>query len=289
MTEKRINWHSALLSALKIELSDYQDILNYEAEKVLNIGPRRADILITKDENSRPVHTPIGRQFRRYNLIEYKGPDDTMNEIAFYKALSYLYGFPELYNTVQVLEESSLTLISHSFPRNLWKYINTRPLHPVWENAKNVLAKIIPGLYSINTEILPVQLVVTSQLPKEEYFWLCSLTNRLTDPAPLRLISRACKEHQMEPDYQNYLNTIIRANQTAKGENSIMMCEALDELYADQIAKEREEGKIEGKILGIDSLSALMSRLFQENRISDARRAAEEPAYRDRLLKEYQL
>ncbi len=313
MTETRINWHSAMLSALRIELAEYEDILSYESEIILNSGQRRADILITKEENSRPVSTPIGKQFRKYNLIEYKGPDDTLSAIAFYKALSYMYSFPELYNTVHVMDEISLTLISHSFPRNLLKYIKSRPLHPLRKNAKNVLAKIIPGLYSINNEEIPVQLVVTSQLPKQEYIWLCALTNHLTSPELLIPVSSICKKHQNDPDYKNYMDTIIRANRQTKGENTAMMCEALDELFADEIKQEWEKGKAEGliegkkegkkegkiegiavgktegRLLGLDSFSALMNCLFQENRIADAKRAASEPAFRDMLLEEYQL
>ncbi|MCD8015572.1 MAG: hypothetical protein LUG99_20915 [Lachnospiraceae bacterium] len=180
-------------------------------------------------------------------------------------------------------------------------------------------------MYSINNEEIPLQLVVTSQLPWQEYLWLCALTNHLTDHTLLKPIGSICKEHQNEPDYKNYMDTIIRANRQAKGGDTAMMCEALDELFADEIKREWEkgkaegkaegiaegkaegiaegkaegiaegkkkgliEGKTEGRIIGLDSLSSLINRLFQENRIADAKRVVTEPDYRDALLKEYCL
>ena len=57
------------------------------------------------------------------------------------------------------------------------------------------------------------------------------------------------------------------------------MCEILDKIENRGI----EKGNIEGK----SQMADLMKRLLDENRIEDAKRAAEDPAYCDELMKQY--
>ena len=69
------------------------------------------------------------------------------------------------------------------------------------------------------------------------------------------------------------------------------MCDVLDKVenrgIAKGIEKGKAEGKIEGKIEGEDTLALLMKKLFDQNRIEDAKRASESKEYRTRLMKEF--
>ena len=73
------------------------------------------------------------------------------------------------------------------------------------------------------------------------------------------------------------------------------MCEILDKIENRGIEKGRAEGRAEGKAEGIaegnaegkNQMADLMKRLLAENRIEDAKRAAEDPAYCDELMKQY--
>ena len=56
------------------------------------------------------------------------------------------------------------------------------------------------------------------------------------------------------------------------------MCDVLDKVENRGIAK----GKAEGE----DTLALLMKKLFDQNRIEDAKRASEDKEYRTRLMKE---
>ena len=47
-----------------------------------------------------------------------------------------------------------------------------------------------------------------------------------------------------------------------------------------------DKGKAEGRIKGRTQVMALMKKLFEQNRIDDAKKASEDAAYYDRLLKE---
>lgn len=61
-----------------------------------------------------------------------------------------------------------------------------------------------------------------------------------------------------------------------------LMCEVLDRIENCGIDK----GKAEGRIKGRTQVMALMKKLFEQNRIDDAKKASEDAAYYDRLLKE---
>ena len=64
------------------------------------------------------------------------------------------------------------------------------------------------------------------------------------------------------------------------------MCDVLDKVENRGIAKGIAKGKAEGKIEGEDTLALLMKKLFDQNRIEDAKRASEDETYRDKLMKE---
>ena len=61
------------------------------------------------------------------------------------------------------------------------------------------------------------------------------------------------------------------------------MCDVLDKVENRGIAK----GKIEGEMEGKAQVTTLMKKLFEQNRIDDAKKASEYAAYCDRLLKEF--
>ena len=56
---------------------------------------------------------------------------------------------------------------------------------------------------------------------------------------------------------------------------------------AEGIAEGKAEGIAEGNAEGKNQMADLMKRLLDENRIEDAKRAAEDPAYCDELMKQY--
>ena len=61
------------------------------------------------------------------------------------------------------------------------------------------------------------------------------------------------------------------------------MCDVLDKVENRGIAK----GKIEGEMEGKAQVTTLMKKLFEQNRIDDAKKASEDATYCDRLLKEF--
>ena len=107
----------------------------------------------------------------------------------------------------------------------------------------------------------------------------------------LQLLSVMTNDHRFEDVYNE-------ASDAQKGEMR-NMCEILDKIENRGIEKGRAEGRAEGKAEGIaegiekgntegkSQMADLMKRLLVENRIEDAKRAAEDPAYCDELMKQY--
>ncbi|MCD7766390.1 MAG: hypothetical protein LUH53_07755 [Lachnospiraceae bacterium] len=133
---------------------------------------------------------------------------------------------------------------------------------------------MLPGLYYINTEMIPTQLVVTSQLTGEEYLWLQSLTNSLPTDS-LQRVAAAYRQHENEADYQTYMNTLIRANKLSRGEDERMLCEALEELFADDIAKK------------VDQINLLNQKLLADNKLDDLHQSVNDRNYQLKLIKQY--
>ena len=90
----------------------------------------------------------------------------------------------------------------------------------------------------------------------------------------LQLLSIMTNDNRFEEAYNT--NT---AGQKGGPHN---MCDVLDKVENRGIAKGKAEGKIEGE----DTLALLMKKLFDQNRIEDAKRASENKEYRTQLMKE---
>lgn len=268
----KINWHSALISGLKIELEQYLDILSFQSEFPLNTGPRRIDCVITKAPGSKHITSPIATIFRSYNLVDYNGPSESMTIKNFYKVLSYAFSLPDYFQSNEVIDQITITFITHKYPRRLLKLIE--------QKVPKSIEKIIPGLYHINIRCIPVQLVILPQLPEDTYLWLHSLTDHLTPNIPLDKLGQAYRPHQNEPDYQNFMNTLIHANLSTK-EGEVLMCEALYDLFANKMNEREQQGK--------DLMASLILKLAADNRSEDILKAAADAPYRDALMKQYGL
>lgn len=85
MEQGKLQWHPAFSAALRIELEEELEILDIVDEYQLSKKPLQMDILIVKKRKDIPVKKNIGRIFRKYNIIEYKAPDDYLSINDFYK------------------------------------------------------------------------------------------------------------------------------------------------------------------------------------------------------------
>ena len=87
--QRPLQWHPAFYADLQIELEAVKDNLICENEHQLGTKPMAIDVLIIKKQLEFPIRKNIGRIFRRYNVIEYKSPEDYIGIDDFYKVFAY--------------------------------------------------------------------------------------------------------------------------------------------------------------------------------------------------------
>lgn len=77
--------HPGFVAAASIELRN-ESGLELQPEFNLSKEPLRIDLYI-QNEGSTSVKNEIGRIFRKYNVIEYKNPADSLNIDDFFKTI----------------------------------------------------------------------------------------------------------------------------------------------------------------------------------------------------------
>ena len=268
-----LQWHPAFFADIQIELQEDADSLIFENEHQLGTKPMEIDVLVIKKEDGKMIHKNIGRFFRKHNIIEYKSPDDYLSIDDFYKVYGYACFYKADARAVNMIQIQDLTisLVCSKYPRKLMNHLKLE--------RKYRIQKIESGIYYVNGDVIPVQLIVISELDPNRNLWLRSLDNTL---------------------YRSAMNMIVKANKDKFKEGDVLMCEALEELFMeimpdrvqklmDEAQKARDEEtaqKIEENAVQINKLTSI---LLEEGRIDDVKRASEDRNYQKKLLKEFGL
>lgn len=252
---QKIQWHPAFCSAVELELlEDYQD-LSFEREYNLSSKPLQIDLLVVTKKKGLVLENIIGKIFRSHNIMEFKSPRDGLGIDDYFKALAYacLYkSFGKTDNEISA-EEITATLVRDRKPEKLLGWF-----------AENGYALDQPysGIYYISRDgFFATQVVVTSEISREESRWLSRLTENLTKQDMRALVSDMQKtqgKHERECA-DAVLEVVMRANSElfhmAKEEAD--MCKALEELMAPEIEAIKQKtlteglsaGRAEGEIL----------------------------------------
>lgn len=265
--QHRINWHHAAYEVLKIELEKYEEYLEFYEEYHLGISKDslRVDVLIIQKNQEVHISKKIAEKFRKYNIIEYKSPGDNLSIDDYYKVMGYGNIFRS--NTGRVNEVSNdnitLTFILSKFPWKLKKEL---------EKRKISLVKRAPGIYDISEDIFQAQIIINRKLDREENLWLRCLDNQLREKELYERLEQEYRKHKNENRYSEPMNAIIWSNFKQKGERKVM-CEALYDLFADELleheTKGRTQGKMEGKIEGELAKTKIVIRNMLERGMSE--------------------
>ena len=73
--KKTLRWHPAFYAGMQIELQEDAERLDFQTEHTLGSEPVRADLLIIKKTDDRPLKKRIGKIFRTHNIVDIKAPD----------------------------------------------------------------------------------------------------------------------------------------------------------------------------------------------------------------------
>ena len=239
MEKAKLQWHPAFGAALRITLQDEMQYLEMHEEYLLSKKPLQMDILIIKKLRDVQIKKTIGRIFRKHNIIEYKSPDDSLSVNDFYK----VYGYACIYqsNTDRIKEidpeDMTLTFVCSHYPREFLKHLErVRGMHTEYQGG---------GIYYLKGDPIPMQLLITPRMSDEENYWIQSMRTDLRAGEEIRKLMREYEKHRKSKDYTAVMNLITRAN-WEQMEVEKMMCDALNELFAEELKEADNKGRTEG-------------------------------------------
>lgn len=263
MTDGRLQWHLGFSAALRVELEDELDELCIEDEHMLSKKPMQIDVLVVKKKGEQPIRKNIGRIFRKHNIIEYKSPEDYLRINDFYKVYGYTCFYQSETKRVKDIppEEITMTFICNHYPQKLLEHL---------KKFKGIeVEKQEAGLYYLLGDSFPIQLVIVKELSKEENYWLQNLRCNLKTGEEIQEVVRRYEQVKHKAYYSDVMNLIVRANQKQMKEEK-NMCEALNELFAEELKEAdlrgRKEGRKEGRSVGqIEKLKELVQKKLAKN------------------------
>lgn len=230
MTNSHIlQWHPGFQAALRIELESASASMQFLKEYNLTEKPLQIDTLIIKTDPKRKIGKSIGWLFCRYNVVEYKSPEDYISINDFFRVMGYAAIFQS--NTEKVAEippdEVTVTFASNRYPYKLIKYLQKT-------YSIKIVAKA-PGVFHIFGLLFPVQLIQLTKLDTKEYPWLSRLRSDLSQEDVIYL-SSTYADKRKHPLYDAVMNLLVKANHKKYEEvKSGAMCDALKELFADEL------------------------------------------------------
>ena len=154
-----------------------------------------------------------------------------------------MYGYTCFYqsNTDRIKEidpeELTITFACSRYPREMLKHLaEVRGIHA--ENRDK-------GIYYLIGDAIPMQLLITQELTQEENFWLKNLRMDLKAGREIQNIVAKYEQNRHSKDYAAVMDLITRAN-WKEMEADRKMCDALKELFAEELKEENEKGMERG-------------------------------------------
>jgi hypothetical protein len=242
----RLAWHPAFVQAIKLELEQYGDKLEFKPEFPLTTEPLKIDIVVIKKAKDVVITKNIATIFREYNLVEYKNPTDYVSVRDFYHVYAYaclsasLEGVP--------ITKITLTFVESRHPRRLLAHLKEVRGYTVEERSL--------GSYTVVGDILPIQIINSRKLSEEENIWFKDLDNQLDVERSNRILMEIERKGQPEQTGA-YADVISRANVDKMeevyqmGKSKRTLEQMLEEVgltakwEAQGEAKGREQGRLE--------------------------------------------
>lgn len=236
MEKTKLQWHPGFSAALKMTLESEKECLEIHEEFQLSKKPLQIDILIVKKLKETTIKKSIAKLFRDHNIIEYKAPDDYLSINDFYKVYGYACIYQSDTDRVKEVDPETLTLtfVCSHYPREMLKHLKqVRGIH---------VEKHGPGICYLKGDPIPMQLLIVKELSKAENYWLQILRTDLKAGPEIRELMTNYEKNKKSKDCVAVMNLIARAN-WKQMEVEKKMCDALKELFADELKEADERGR----------------------------------------------
>ena len=237
---ERIDWHAGFVPAMKLELRENVNDLVFEEKHPVDNHGNEIDLLIIRNDANIMIKSKLGAIFERFNVLEYKSPEDSVDLGVFFKTLAYtsLY-LREVHKYEEYgIKAFTMTIVSSNKPIKTMKLLERDGILCTKTEVK--------GIYYLSGKLpFKTQIIVTRELPKE-YVWLDLLTKEATEGMVKRLVDSTKKlGDPILKDYaDDVANVFLSANdrymRRLKEENP-KMCKAVDDLFAEEHRQELAE------------------------------------------------
>lgn len=201
LNDKNTQWHMAFPSAIKLELMEYSQILDYLPEHLLNPKALQIDLLIIKKEKDIVIKNEVGRIFKQHNIIEYKSPHDKEGVNAYFKTYAYtsLYKLGEKSVSYEP-EDITITMIREGKPLKLFKWFGK-------QGCK--VDKKYNGIYYITgAGFFKTQIVVARELDQQNHIWLKSLTDSIDKQLAKMLVDKS--RNLLDAPESEYVEAVLQ-------------------------------------------------------------------------------
>ena len=195
-----------------------------------------------------PFTDLLGGRFNKRNVIEYKGPDDSLSIDGISKVLGYAFDYKSGGRTVNEIpfEEMSVFIFCHMYPREAFATLEGMGLN---------ISEAGPGIYCVDwIPYLPVHVILIPELP-EGYEELKVLAPGAAKEDLLKVLANANK-HQ-DQGYLENIKAVLRISMAANPElyeelrEESTMVDVFDRIFAKEIAAKKNEGIAEGRAEGL--------------------------------------
>jgi hypothetical protein len=240
-----IQWHPGFYGAAELEFLSNKDDLEFQREFNLSKEPIRMDLLIIKKLSDVRIKNEIGHIFRKFNVVEYKSPDDALSIDDYYKTVGYACLYKGLGETVNQIPANELTIsiFRESYPREMFEAMKNLGLE---------IKERYPGIYYISGKqaLFDTQIVVTKQLDRETHRTLRVLSKHVKEEDIRRFVEKATQ--MSEPGDRNNVDAVLQVSVSANKDiyEAIrrcdkVMCEALRELMKEDFEQTKQETLLE--------------------------------------------
>ena len=252
----KLQWHPAFCAAAGLEFHEDIERLELKPEYNLSKEPIRIDLLIIKEESDRRIKNEIGHIMKKYNVIEYKSPEDALTIDDFYKTVGYacLYkGYGERVDAVPI-NELTVSIFRATQPEKMFLTL---------QKYGHKIEEKYPGIYYVTEHLpFPAQIIVTQELEPGEHRSLRILSNHAKKEDVEEFLKEVEKMNtpRERQNVEAVLQVSVKANDELYREirRDANMCDALRELMKDDIEREvsaarklgESEGEVRGKAMG---------------------------------------
>lgn len=253
----KVQWHPGFYGAAELEFVKNKGDLEFQQEYNLSKEPIRIDLLVIRKTTDARIENELGHIFKKYNIVEYKSPEDGLTIDDYYKTVGYACLYKGLGETVNQIpaEEVTVSIFRETYPRELFGML---------AQMGSEIEEHYPGIYYIygKQALFDTQIVVTSQLDRELHRTLRILSKNVLEEDARAFIKAALR--LTEPGERNNIEAVLQVSVSA---NHVLyetirrddpMCDALRELMKEEIEEEKAAAKQQTLLEAIKNLMQTM-------------------------------